>query len=284
MITDGDPTNDNDRDTEITNLFTNSASLTLESNVEYEDGIDQTVDNQMHNLAKYMFSTDLYPAKATVNNVAKIFTIGIGNGMSAGGEALLKETAEQGGGSYVLSKDANDLEEALTYTIDKINEANGTFTSPSVATSNFDSTRSNDAVYYAMFFPEPGANWKGNLKRLKVDGDSILDKDDKPAIHDNGTIKDTAKTFWLPANKGADGNNVKKDGANLMLANLDVNTTRNLITDVSGSIGPFTYEQIRLEKSLETLATDMELHKSYAGNVIKDAEDVVESEVTNIIT
>ena len=105
-----------------------------------------------------------------------------------------------------------------------------------MASNNVDQTRSRDAVYFAMFYPETGARWRGNLKKLKVSGEQIVDSTDTPAINSDGLIDENAKTFWLPSDEPADGNLVAQGGVNLNLTNA---ASRNLYTEKEGSIVTF---------------------------------------------
>ncbi|WP_024610213.1 PilC/PilY family type IV pilus protein [Pseudoalteromonas sp. TB64] len=235
IMTDGDPTNDDGRDTAITavhnSLFTD--------NIPFESG--RYDDSYLVALAKILHGTsdtqvDLYTPTSDVLDTGRLYTIGFGTGMSQGGINLLDKAASVGGGQYIEARTAEALSEALKNTISRIREVNDSFSSPSVASNNVDQTRSRDAVYFAMFYPETGARWRGNLKKLKVVGEQIVDSTDTPAINSDGLIDENAKTFWLPSDEPADGNLVAQGGVNLNLTNA---ASRNLYTEKEGSIVTF---------------------------------------------
>jgi len=79
-----------------------------------------------------------------------------------------------------------------------------------VATNNFDRTNTLDSVYYAMFQPDRGPRWGGNIKKLKVTINGIEDQNKVLALESNGNIKETATTFWTAG--AADGNKVSAGG------------------------------------------------------------------------
>ena len=235
MMSDGDPTNDSSRDNNIKTLYKNTFNST-----------DYPIyhSNYLAVLAKAIHGTkdvevDLYPATPNVHDQGRVFTIGFGTGMSSKGKTILGKTAEYGGGQYLHANTSAQLSDALKNTISRIREVNDSFSSPSVASNNVDQTRSRDAIYFAMFYPETGARWSGNLKKLKVSGDQIVDSTAKGALDDNGLISKDAKTFWLPSNQPADGNAVAQGGVNLHLTTLDTQS-RNLYTENQGALVKFS--------------------------------------------
>lgn len=95
--------------------------------------------------------------------------------------------------------------------------------SPAITTNNFDRTRSLNNIYYAMFEPDTGPRWKGNLKKLTLSGDGyVADVNGLPAIKADGSILEQAQTYW---SSERDGNLVAKGGVQAMLAE---KTNRNL--------------------------------------------------------
>lgn len=237
LMTDGDPTNDNGRDSNIKSEH----NKYFDDALPFEDG--EYKNSYLVALAKILHGTkdvkvDLYPTTNEVLDTGRVYTIGFGTGMSQGGIDLLDKAAKVGGGQYLEAKTAEALSEALRRTISNIREVNDSFSSPSVASNNVDQTRSRDAIYFAMFYPETGTRWRGNLKKLKVAGSTIVDSKDIPALDENGLIDDKAKTFWLPDGSPADGNLVAQGGVNLRLSTMDIDS-RNLYTDKQGSLVEF---------------------------------------------
>jgi type IV pilus assembly protein PilY1 len=233
LMTDGDPTNDLNRDNDIYNLHDDY----------FSENAPVVSNSYLAALAKIIHGTDdvkvdLYSKTKNVLDIGRVFPIGFGTGMSDSGKNLLAETADYGGGQYLHANTAAQLSDALKNTISRIREVNDSFSSPSVASNNVDQTRSRDAIYFAMFYPETGARWRGNLKKLKVSGSQIVDATNKQALNSDGLISKEAKTFWLPAGQPADGNAVAQGGVNHYLSTIDPRA-RNLFTENQGSIVSF---------------------------------------------
>ncbi|WP_350551037.1 PilC/PilY family type IV pilus protein [Pseudoalteromonas sp. 120-MNA-CIBAN-0494] len=234
LMTDGDPSNDSSIDDDIYALHHDF----------FSENPPVVSNSYLAALAKIIHGTDdvevdLYKNTKNVLDIGRVFPIGFGTGMSNSGKNLLTETADYGGGQYLHANTAAQLSDALKNTISRIREVNDSFSSPSVASNNVDQTRSRDAIYFAMFYPETGARWRGNLKKLKVSGDQIVDSTAKGALDDNGLISKDAKTFWLPSNQPADGNAVAQGGVNLHLTTLDTQS-RNLYTENQGALVKFS--------------------------------------------
>jgi len=237
LMTDGDPTNDDGRDDQIksvhNNLFNDSIPFV---SGDYSNSYLVALSKIIHGTNNT--KVDLYSETSDVLDTGRVFTIGFGTGMSDGGIDLLEKAASVGGGQYLEARTSEALSEALKNTISRIREVNDSFSSPSVASNNVDQTRSRDAVYFAMFYPETGARWRGNLKKLKVSGSQIVDSKGLSALDENGLIDENAETFWLPSGEPADGNLVAQGGVNLHLTTLD-SDSRNLYTDNQGVIVNF---------------------------------------------
>jgi len=221
LITDGSPQNDYDRNLQIEQLhqsyFSEPANALLD---DYGNSIYLSV------LARVMHGTedvdiDLYPKTKKIPDEAIINTIGFGNGLTERGQAILKKTAKEGGGSYILASNPKELSDALKLAFAALREEAGSFASPSIASNNTDQTRSRDALYNTMFYPSTSARWRGNLKKLKVSGDKIVGLGGVSALDDNGNIASNVHTFWAADNEKPDGNDVKLGGVNAYLAKQD---------------------------------------------------------------
>ncbi|MBH0021973.1 pilin biogenesis protein [Pseudoalteromonas sp. SWXJ133] len=242
LMTDGDPTNENDRDSFIADVHN---SLFTDA-IPFDDG--KYSDSYLVAMAKILHGTsdrpvDLYTPTSDVLDTARLYTIGFGTGMSQGGIDLLDKAATVGGGQYLEARTSEALSKALKNTISRIREVNDSFSSPSVASNNVDQTRSRDAIYFAMFYPETNTRWGGNLKKLKMSGSNIVDSTNNVALDSDGLIDTDAKTFWLPAGKSADGNLVAQGGVNYQLSTLtgtNAEERRTLYTDKQGDIVRFT--------------------------------------------
>lgn len=226
LMTDGDPSfgYDKDQDDTVINLHEKYFGRKLER-------ADKIAGSYLHGLARVIHGAeaskendtdeviiDLYPSTKDIHETGRVYTIGFGSGMSSQGKALLDKTAEWGGGKYFHANSSEELSSKLNSALSNIREVNDTFTSPSTASNNADQTRSRESIYYTMFYPDKGARWRGNLKKLKVIGGTIVDSQGKPALSPDGQIKSEAKTFWLSPDEYADGNLVKEGGVNAFLS------------------------------------------------------------------
>lgn len=221
LITDGEPTVDNHADSAILALDPSATPYKFKSGkISY-----------LAALAKYMANNDLNP-ELEGKQISKLYTIGFGDSAVDDAGELLELAAKNGAGQYYAARNAAALTAALQATLNEILKVNTSFTSPSVASNNFDRTRSLDAVYYAMFLPDSGTRWTGNLKKLKLSGNELLDKNGVPGIDSRGGIAETAVTYWNSTGI-ADGNRVAEGGA---AAQLKVQTERNFLTNKGSAL------------------------------------------------
>ena len=239
LMTDGDPQSDTESNNDIYHLYKS----------KFGSNPSTTSGSYLAALAQIIHGTsdvevDLYDSTPEIADTGRVFTIGFGSGMSTNGKKLLEKTAQVGGGEYLHANTSAELSEKLNSTISKIREVNDTFSSPTVASNNVDQTRSREAIYFTMFYPETSARWGGNLKKLAMSGSTIVDSDGNEAIGDDGLIKEDARTFWLPTNKSADGNLVAQGGVNSFLSTLD-GQGRKLYIDSGGRIVDFTFDKVK---------------------------------------
>lgn len=198
MMTDGAPSVDKAADTAIAGLPGIGSPMDV-------DG----TDNYLAALAGWMKENDIND-NADGKQTSTLFTVGFGltdenadpNDPDSDPVALLKQAAANGGGQYYNASNPETLLSSLQSAVIEILKVDSSFTAPSVATNNFDSTETLDWVYYAMFTPDEGPRWQGNLKKLKVSGQSLVGADNQPAIDSNGNIDVDAQTFWSSTNDG----------------------------------------------------------------------------------
>lgn len=221
LITDGEPTVDNHADTAIAALNSGVQPFDMGNNRK----------NYLPVLSHWMLNNDINP-DLPGKQIAKLYTIGFGEQAVDNAGQLLQAAADNGGGKYFAARSASALAGALQASLLEILRVNSSFTSPSVASNNFDRTRSLDSVYYAMFLPEAGTRWSGNLKKLKIQGGSVVDQKGEVAIDPSGSIGETVTTFWN--NTGIpDGNRVVEGGA---LAQLQKQASRRFLVNIDSSI------------------------------------------------
>lgn len=214
-VTDGEPTSDTAADGSVKTLID---SLNTDEKAAYGSTVGYgtgTSKSYLAAMAGYMKNKDVNtssPGKQTVTT----FTVGFGDDAIKGAGNLLAETARRGGGQYYPAVSAEALAQALRSSLLAILRINTSLVSPAITTNNFDRTRSLNNIYYAMFEPDLGPRWKGNLKKLVLSSDGyVADAGGLPAIKTDGSILEQAQTYW---SSERDGNAVAKGGVQAMLA------------------------------------------------------------------
>tara|TARA_R110001583_G_scaffold1152_16_gene9604 strand:+ start:12605 stop:16147 length:3543 start_codon:yes stop_codon:yes gene_type:complete len=223
LITDGEPTFDTGADSKITSM-----PATSQDPMGAPFNLNGT-NNYLAALAGWMNNNDLNPSvdgKQTVST----YTIGFGQDAQADAEPLLKEAALQGGGKYFPANDTASLTTALTNVLANLEPSNDSLTSASVAANNFDRTETLNSVYYAMFQPDRGPRWQGNLKKYKVVDSAQVGKNSNPAIDQlTGYFSPEVTSFWSTQK---DGDTVAKGGVADMLRK---KSNRMIYSDLGGS-------------------------------------------------
>ncbi len=232
LITDGEPTQDHHADSKVEALTsTNDAGDAISFNGTKYDG------NYLAGLAGWMSDYDVnldLSGKQTIDT----YTIGFSSGADDAAP-LLKETAKRGGGLYFKAQDSVQLTNALLSALQDLEPSNDSLTSASVAANNFDRTQTLNAVYYAMFEPENGPRWQGNVKKYKVVNETQVGQNSVAALNEaTGHFSEDVTSFWSPANS-KDGDTVAEGGVAEMLRN---KTNRVIYSDIGtgGSLALFT--------------------------------------------
>ncbi|RZF80670.1 pilin biogenesis protein [Pseudoalteromonas sp. CO325X] len=278
LMTDGDPTWDMDRNTEIeTEFFDTFNHLPSPLPGKPGDASDGTGDSHLHSLARLMygipatannngFAVDLYKPNDNVKHFARVFTVGFGDGLSSQGLKILEDTAAYGGGQYKKADNASELSSALTQTINSIRQVSDTFAAPAFASNNFDKTQSRDSLYYAMFYPSETSRWSGNLKKLKVKGDKVVATGEVEALTETGAIKKEVTTFWAQPNTSPDGASVNAGGVNGTLASAN---SRTVYTHLHGMMEELSYDILEAALPEEDL-------KNYFGEDVTKARKMID--------
>jgi len=214
VITDGEPTYDTGADSKIEALTTIEDGSTVTFSGSKYSG------NYLAGLAEWMNNNDV---NTDLDGVQKVSTFTIGFSEGADDAApLLKETASLGGGTYFRATDSTQLTAALLSALEDLEPSNDSLTSASVAANNFDRTETLNAVYYAMFDPQNGPRWQGNLKKYKVENGVQVGQNSVVALDEStGHFAETVTSFWSVANS-SDGDVVAEGGVADMLRKMDV--------------------------------------------------------------
>lgn len=229
MITDGEPTWDINADTKIRSI-PESGQTAMGNTYKVSNPKSWDRGNSMlPALAEWMFNNDL---NSTLDGkqTSQLFTIGFGQDAKDDAEALLTEAATLGGGKYFYAEDTASLTEQLTKVLESLDPSNDTLTSASVASNNFDRTQTLDSVYYAMFQPDRGPRWQGNVKKYRLKNKVQKGKGNKDAITSDGYFSEEATSYW---SSEKDGNTVGKGGVAGMLQ--DLTSKRTVYSDLGPS-------------------------------------------------
>ena len=201
-VTDGSPTQDNDRNTEISSLTGTSCS-----------GNGGCLDE----IAGYMASNDLDSTLTGTQTVSTNFVGFISN------LSFLQTAATAGGGKYVQANNAAELKDEIEQLLNATFEDTTTFVAPAVSVNAYNSLRNRDEVYYALFKSSSSVRWPGNLKKYKIKSNGDLVGSDNAVAIDpaTGFFSATAHSFWSAS---ADGREVEQGGA------LEEQTSKTIFT------------------------------------------------------
>ncbi|ABO22977.1 pilus assembly protein [Shewanella loihica] len=249
-ITDGAPTIDSNADSAIISLASSAENTANYSGFDFVNSWGDTETSYLPALAAYMYNNDMVKGVKDANGIdnkqnVRLFTIGFSEGADVAAK-LLEEAAFRGGNprddsgvskGYYVAKNGLDLVAAMDDALKSILSIDSSFTSPSIASNNFDKTQTYNSAYFAMFLPGKGPRWSGNLKKLKVNssGEIVGPGGSSKAIDSNGNIAASTCTYWntCPANN-IDGNKVNSGGVLPILRS--TLKSRNIRTNVGTSI------------------------------------------------
>nr|WP_241664418.1 PilC/PilY family type IV pilus protein [Ningiella ruwaisensis] len=142
---------------------------------------------------------------------ARVKTHTIGFAADTVANDFLNRLAAQGGGGFYTAEDSDGLLEVFKTIFRQVKDVNTTFVSPGVAVNQLNRLTHRDELYFALFRPEEGARWPGNLKKYKIRGDEVLDANNIPAVDSTtGFFSSEAKSYW---SLRTDGNDVREGGA-----------------------------------------------------------------------
>ena len=142
---------------------------------------------------------------------ARVITHTIGFSANNRANNFLNQIALQSGGGFYRAEDSEQLLTAFETILRQVKDVNSTFVSPGVAVNQLNRLSHRDELYFAVFKPAEGTLWPGNLKKYRISGDVILDKNGLNAV-DPGTgfFSENSHSYWSTI---ADGNDVREGGA-----------------------------------------------------------------------
>ena len=257
LLTDGQPTSDNDANTKIASLTGSGCN-----------------GNCLDEVAGYLHTVD---QSSTVPNspdpqTVETYTIGFttnqtlleATGLAGGG------TATTGGGNdhYIVANDTNQLNAAFTNILDNITANDiSNFSPPAIAANSFNGISHFNRLYYALFEPAATPKWIGNVKPYIInDTFNLEDANGNNAVDaTTGLFKATSRSLWSASSDGA---NVGDGGAN---GRLPTASARKLYTYTGTSIAnnePLSDAGNALEDSVSSNLTPAMLGLSTFGTVL----------------
>ena len=142
---------------------------------------------------------------------SRVFTHTIGFAAGNTANSFLNDLAVNGNGDFYTATNTADLVDVFQSILRTVKDVNATFVSPGVAVNQLNRLTHNDELYFALFKPAEGTIWPGNIKRYRLDGSDILDKNGLNAVDSvTGFFNDSAHSYWSLL---TDGNDVRNGGA-----------------------------------------------------------------------
>ncbi|MEZ5531076.1 MAG: PilC/PilY family type IV pilus protein [Steroidobacteraceae bacterium] len=187
----------------------------------------------MDDLAAWLNTSDLSSSLAGTQT-ASTYMVGFGDSLTnqtpGDTPGYLNEIAKAGGTEHAYSAgDVPTLTAALQTIFSGIQDKSATFITPSISVNTFNRAQTSTDLFFSLFKVAQGEHWPGNLKKYKLDGTSILDANDDPAVAPTGFFADGTTSLWSPV---ADGSDVTKGGAT---SQLPAPAARKLYTHVAAT-------------------------------------------------
>jgi type IV pilus assembly protein PilY1 len=188
ILTDGAPSGDTGRDSNIASLIGSSCSGSCLD--EFSTWIGK------NGAAERDHDTSLIGTQPI-----KVYTVGFGAPNSGNyDETLMKNAAEGSGGSFYPAATADELLEALLKINNQVEYESDTAVAPSVAVNTYSGLENRDELYYSLYKPAGTPRWTGNVKKYKLVDGKITAANNVDAIAADGTFNTTARSFWTDTN------------------------------------------------------------------------------------
>lgn len=188
-------------------------------------------------LTHWLAETDQNP-DLEGNQFVNTYTVGFALADEPIGTQYLQSLVTKDGG-FFSAENSEELAGAFSAILNSISKNALSFSAPTYSVDESTLISHSEDVYIPMFDVDNQPLWPGNLKKFKrkeykqADGtviSKIVDKNNEPALTDDGEFKDTAYDLWGDA---ASGKEVATGGA---ASQLPLPASRQLFTDVSTSL------------------------------------------------
>ena len=192
---------DYDRDGEGASLTISGTTHTIPTNLNGTTYLDD--------VAAYHYSNDIV---GYADGFQRVSTYTLGFMGDAASNAFLANASNNGNGNFNLydssdpeygkyhytADNPDTLADKLFDAINSIFKKTAIFSAPVVPVTR---TTSGDRIYLALFKPNAGNFWEGNLAKFGISNDSsgqpeILDSNGNAATWPNGALKETASPYW----------------------------------------------------------------------------------------
>lgn len=199
LLTDGQPNQDLETPSLVDGLPSWSTVLGRSGCTGTEQG------DCLDDVGEYLYRGDIAPTEPGMQ-VVTTHTIGFAVDLP-----ILAQTAAASGGEYFLADDVESLTLALLKIVAKISDRSLSFAAPAVAVNTFNRTQNLNDLYLTTFAARQNLHWPGNLKKYRIGGGNIVDRNGLDAVDPStGYFKDNASSYWTI---GVDGNDVEAGGA-----------------------------------------------------------------------
>jgi len=201
LMTDGEPTRDGDWRLSSGNYINNDKIGDYDKDGNEAGGAMDYLDD----VAAYLFENDLRSDLGTAGESFQrqnviTYTIGFQSE-----QALLDDTATNGGGQYYTANSISGLKEAFKEIIAAIADVNAVFVSPVVPVSRMNRTFAGNSLYVGCLKHQTSGRWAGNIKKYGLGAyGELLDVNGNEATLADGTIKDNAQSYWSLQADGSD--------------------------------------------------------------------------------
>jgi type IV pilus assembly protein PilY1 len=180
---------------------TGSDTYTIPTNVNGSTYLDDVAayhyDNDIVGYADGFQRISTYTVGFMGSDASNAFLINASNNGN-GNDNLYNRDHEEYGAYHFEAQDPDTLADAMMAAIESIIEKTTIFTAPVVPVTR---TTSGDSIYLALFKPNDGNFWEGNLAKYGLSTDAsgqtiIVDSNGTAATWPNGALKETASAYW----------------------------------------------------------------------------------------
>jgi type IV pilus assembly protein PilY1 len=236
LFTDGAPSNDTGANKKIQNLIKDVSFPANQGFSKTCSGDGGCADELAYYLSHYDQNPNLPGTQIIKTSVIGGF-FDENDSDSASSIDYMKSIAAAGGGEFHFASDGASIGDALGKELGNTSTTPTTFVAPAVAANSFNSLEHLDQLYYAMFVPETGDNWSGNLKSYRLSGDGkVKDAKGDNAIID-GVFTSESRSYWTDPSI-SDGNDVLAGGAASRLNSATADTLPAKIFTYLGNPNP----------------------------------------------